>query len=413
MESIDSLKNRFISIRRTADGKFARGDFAGAMTSYEASADLLDQIYRRESNARDKKELIEISKELQARYDECKRNLGVKINEPPRKAPVSPSPKPVAPAPSEPSKAPNEEGAPQDIQYEFEIGGKTINVRTFLSESSNLTDVYFDDVVGMEYAKKIARREFFASKERQEFRKAIKAKNKNFILLYGLPGTGKTYFAIALSNELRQYYGENVPFINVIGGTLKSAYPGETEKNIKAIFEYAKQFERCVLFLDEFDAIGMSRQKPTGDPTLRDAVTTLIQLLGGFCNNPNLLVLAATNTPYDLDGAILSRASLKFEVPLPSHVVLKGVLAKNLADWIDDDVDLDDIALQLEKKKYSNRDCSSLIELLKDALDEAHEEDASIEKISAAMFDDAISSFQPTVVASEERKLREFTQANA
>ena len=421
MESLNSLKNRFITLRQTADGRYARGDYQGAMKGYEEAAELLDEIYRREISAKNKEAYVDISKDLQARYDECKRNLGLKVTTkaPAKPVPSAPRPAPRQAAPAKPGAAPQGK-APQgkqpvedeNLTYDFEIGGDTINVRSFLGDASSL-NVFFDDVVGMEQAKKIARKEFFATDEQREFRQKIKAKPKNFILLYGLPGTGKTYFAIALSNELRQFYGESVPFISILGSTLKSGTPGLMEKNIKAVFEYVKQFDRCVLFFDEFDSIAMSRQKPTGDPTDRAAVTTLIQLLGGFCSNPNLLVLAATNTPYDIDGAILSRATLKFEVPLPSKVVLAGVLKHGIGDLIDDTVDLEEVAEILEKKKYSNRDCSNLIEVVKDLLSDANEEDPNIEYINEDIMEQAIASFQPTVVEAEERKLRAFTAQNA
>ena len=156
----------------------------------------------------------------------------------------------------------------------------------------------------------------------------------------------------------------------------------------------------------------MSRQKNTGDPTDRAAVTTLIQLLGGFCSNPNLLVLAATNTPYDIDGAILSRASLKFEVPLPSSQVLEGVLEKGLGEICDASVDLGEVAKTLEEKHYSNRDCAHLIELAKDLLDDAHENDGSVESLNGKLLEEAIASFHPSYVASEAEKLAEFSKSN-
>lgn len=410
MEPLNSLKNRFISIRRSADGAFARQDYSSAMESYASSADVLDEIYNRETSAKEKQEYLLIAKELQARYDECKRNLGLKVELHAGEPPKRPTPK-KAPKETKQNR-PIIEPEEDDTQYEFEIGGDTINVRSFLGDSSDLKDVYFDDVVGMAKQKRIATKEFFASDSQRAFREKLKAKPKNFILLYGLPGTGKTYFAIALSNELKRFHGDNVPFVSIIGSTLKSGTPGLMEKNIKAVFEYAKQFDRCVLFLDEFDSIAMSRQKNTGDPTDRAAVTTLIQLLGGFCSNPNLLVLAATNTPYDIDGAILSRASLKFEVPLPSSQVLEGVLEKGLGEICDNSVDLGEVAKTLEKKHYSNRDCAHLIELAKDLLDDAHENDGSVESLNGKLLEEAIASFHPSYVASEAEKLAEFSKSN-
>ncbi len=442
MESYNSLKNRFKEQRDIGDGFYSQRKYSQALGAYKNAALLLQELYQRAPNEHDKSLFSELLGSVKARYLDCQNKIaeagenGEAESPAPRAAtvPVSPSPAPSRgsskPAKGKPSSdsfdidnltAATKNG--KKPNFEFVYGDSKIDVRSFLGEASNLK-VKFDDVVGMERAKRIARTEFFPSDAERILREAINQQPKNFILLYGLPGTGKTYFAIALSNELRDYYGDAVPFISILGSLLKSSKPGMVERNLKAVFAFAEQFKRCVIFFDEFDSIAMSRQIDTGDPTDRASTTTFIQLLGGFNTNPNLLILAATNTPYDIDGAILSRATLKFEVPLPSAEVLKGVLQRKIGSRLDPSVNIDELAQTLADKKYSNRDCSSLINGIYDVFVAYNSEkyDAAFLKdannlsqllINQEIIDRAIKLHPASYVAAEDKKLIKFTNENA
>ncbi len=417
MESINSLKNRFVEAKKAAELRYNQGDYQGAMPYLQQAAELLGEIYRRDINQKNRELYVSIRDQITERFNHCKQELG-----------LAPAPKKAAPRPAPVNKsAPGKTGSDKtmtvgDKQPEGE-GKKTnggiaeedinyvvngIDVKRFLVTESREKEVLFSDVVGMEREKRTVQRELFLSEEQKAFKASIGAKNKNFILLYGLPGTGKTYFAMALSNELRQFSGEDIPFFSVICTQVKSPHPGETENNIIAIFEFTKQFDRCVLFMDEFDAIGYSRQLATGDPTVGPAVNTLLTQLGGFASNPNLLFLAATNCPYNLDGALLSRASPKIEVPLPSAQVLQGTLERKLGKHLAPDVDLSAVAQRLEQSKFSNRDCSNLIEAIKDELIDAHEADDMIVSYDANMIKAALKKVTSSIKRDEEEKLEEF-----
>lgn len=416
MESVNSLKNRFMDLKFQAELRLEKEDFSGAMTYLEKCSELLGEIYRRDTNPKNRQEYISIRNGLTAKYEQCKQELGLA---PKPKQEARPAPKAPAKTPAKPQnpgkagaketlttdgKAPGKDSPDSEIQYVF----NGIDVQRFLVSESREKEVFFRDVVGMEREKRTVQRELFLSEEQKAFKASIGAKNKNFILLYGLPGTGKTYFAMALSNELREFSGEDIPFFSVICTQVKSPHPGETENNIIAIFEFTKQFDRCVLFMDEFDAIGYSRQLGSGDPTVGPAVNTLLTQLGGFASNPNLLFLAATNCPYNLDGALLSRASPKIEVPLPNAEVLEGTLRRKLGDHLAPDVDLMAVAERLAKNKFSNRDCSNLIEAIKDELIDAHEADDMIVSYDATMISNALKKITSSVKKDEEAKLEEF-----
>ena len=415
MESVNSLKNKFLTEKNEAEYRLAGKNYEAAMPHLEAAGKLLGEIYRRDINPQRRQEYKLIRDQLEAKYEECKEQLGL--------APAKPKPKPQAQprvgAPARPQQGggaqkagPGNKDAKGKGKQEEDDGvnyvANGIDVKQFLASESRDKDVMFEDVIGMEREKATVRGELFLTEEEKAYKQEIGLKSKNFILLYGLPGTGKTFFAMALSNELRQFSGEDIPFFSVVCTQLKSSHVGATENNIIALFEFTKQFDRCVLFMDEFDAIGQSRQKASGDPTAVTTVNTLLTQLGGFDSNPNLLFIAATNCPYNLDGALLSRASPKIEVPLPSGEVLYGTLQRKLGSLVAPDVDLSAVAKKLEQNKFSNRDCSNLIDEIKRKLFEAHRLDDMVETVDSSMITAALREVKSSVKRDEQIALEEF-----
>ena len=418
MESVNSLKNKFVIMKKEAEYQMSAQNFEAAKKAIEKAGELLGEIYRRDINEQRRAEYRSLREALKEKYDECNQNLGLApapkkpaaAARPAARPGAAPAGKPGAPAgkgaPAQGGKDKGQQNAEDDPNINYTING--IDVKQFLASESREKNVMFADVIGMEREKKVVRGELFLSEEEKAYKAEIGLKSKNFILLYGLPGTGKTYFAMALSNELREFSGEDIPFFSVVCTQLKSSHVGGTENNIIALFEFTKQFERCVLLMDEFDAIGQSRQKASGDPTAITTVNTLLTQLGGFDSNPNLLFIAATNCPYNLDGALLSRASPKIEVPLPTYEVLAGSLSRKLGNLVAPDVNLDALAKKLEQSKFSNRDCSNLIDEIKRKLFEAHRADPMIDHIDVAMIQTALKEVKSSVKRDEQIALEEF-----
>lgn len=137
------------------------------------------------------------------------------------------------------------------------------------------------------------------------------------ILLYGPPGTGKTLMARAVAATL------HVNFLKVVSSAIVDKYIGESARVIREMFEYAKNHEPCIIFMDEIDAIG-GRRFSEGTSADREIQRTLMELLNqmdGFDVLGKVKVIMATNRPDTLDPALLrpGRLDRKIEIPLPNE----------------------------------------------------------------------------------------------
>lgn len=157
------------------------------------------------------------------------------------------------------------------------------------------------DVGGLEHVKQRLNESFLAPMRHSEIAKAFGKSLRGGLLLYGPPGCGKTFLARAVAGEL------GARFMSVVMTDVLSSYMGETEKNLKAVFDAARAETPTVLFLDEVDALGMRRGSLTGGATwLRQMVNQLLLEMDSMAgNNDGLYILAATNHPWDLDEALL------------------------------------------------------------------------------------------------------------
>jgi len=162
------------------------------------------------------------------------------------------------------------------------------------------------------------------------------------ILLYGPPGTGKTLLARAVAGE------SDVNFIHVAGPEIMDRYVGESEEAVRELFERARQTAPSIIFLDEIDAIASHRGQ--GNEVTERVVSQLLAELDGITENPNLVVLAATNRREMIDDALLRPGRLEqhVEVPEPDAAAREEILSvhtrgKPLAE----DVSVDGLAAEL------------------------------------------------------------------
>jgi transitional endoplasmic reticulum ATPase len=164
------------------------------------------------------------------------------------------------------------------------------------------------------------------------------------VLLHGPPGTGKTMLARAVASE------SDVNFVHVAGPELFDRYVGESEKAIRKVFERARQAAPTVIFFDELDAIAARRGGETHEVTER-VVSQLLTELDGAADDPNLVVLAATNRKDALDPALLRPGRLEKHVyvPEPDLEARREILAVHTRERpVAPDVDLDALARELD-----------------------------------------------------------------
>ncbi|MEM0241321.1 MAG: AAA family ATPase [Candidatus Nezhaarchaeales archaeon] len=187
-------------------------------------------------------------------------------------------------------------------------------------------NVYYEDVVGLEKELRELRKavEWVLSPEIRRRRERIIKDQRlleeaGSVLLFGPPGTGKTYMAKAIAGSLSRY-GQKTAFIKVEAYELVSKWLGESAKNVRELFKLAREEAPCILFIDEVDAIARARTEITSDAG-RDVQGMLNQLLTelgeGFQVNRDLAVIFATNLPSVIDPALLDRIRKIVYVPPP------------------------------------------------------------------------------------------------
>ncbi|KAL0452452.1 UNVERIFIED_CONTAM: Spastin [Sesamum latifolium] len=174
------------------------------------------------------------------------------------------------------------------------------------------------------------------------------------ILLFGPPGTGKTMLAKAIANEA------GASFINVSMSTITSKWFGEDEKNVRALFTLAAKVSPTIIFVDEVDSMLGQRTRVGEHEAMRKIKNEFMTHWDGLLTKPGerILVLAATNRPFDLDEAIIRRFERRIMVGLPSvenrEMILRTLLSKEKAE----DIDFKELAVMTEG--YSGSDLKNL-----------------------------------------------------
>jgi len=184
--------------------------------------------------------------------------------------------------------------------------------------------VTWDDIGGLKELKRDIRSAYALSLARKPT--GVELSGWRHILLFGPPGTGKTLIAAATSNELE------ATFFSVKVGDMLSQYFGESTKLVGALFAAARQHAPAVVFLDEFDSLGASRDVSDSGAERR-LLAQLLSELDGLAQKGDdryVLTIAATNAPWLLDSAVLSRLEKKVYVPLPDGAAREQILRIHL-----------------------------------------------------------------------------------
>jgi len=249
----------------------------------------------------------------------------------------------VRPSASGPAPAPPRDSADANEDFESQI-----------DQLITRASVSWDDIAGLEETQQEIKMTYGLEFVQKPLGVDIRGWRK--ILLYGPPGTGKTLLASATSNHL------DATFYSVRLDSLLSKWFGESSKIVHALFESAASHAPSVVFIDELDSVAGKRGGEQSSADLK-LVNTFLTELDGFKDkdeDPFVLIMAATNRPWDLDDAIISRFEKRIAVPLPDLEARKGIIDIHLKKTgFQNKVSLD--ALGQMTKGYSGRELDQII----------------------------------------------------
>jgi len=270
-------------------------------------------------------------------------------------------------------------------------------------QAAQIPNIKFDDVAGLDEVKRAITIKMINPVKYPDKYKMYGKKTGGGVLLYGPPGTGKTMIAKAIANEV------GAKFYAVKGSDIVSKWVGDSEKNINSLFEEANKQDRAIIFIDEMDSLIGKR----GVDTHNDKrVNEFLQQIDGFAGrNQNLLLLGATNRPWDIDSAAMrsGRFSQKIYLPLPDEAARKFMIEKNMKNVpVEKGFDVDKIVKQTEF--FSGADIEELCERAKEEpLLKAIETD-SIVLVSNTDFEKVLEKMPPSVTEKELKLFEDYNQ---
>ncbi len=272
------------------------------------------------------------------------------------------------------------------------------------------TGIRLDDIAGMEEAKKAFREKVILPITHGDLYEKYNKKIGGGLLLYGLPGTGKTMFAEAVSNEI------DAVFFSLKCSDIKSKWYGESEKQVRSIFEKAREAKRAVIFFDEFEAIGAKRtdEAVNANNDLVPEILAEMQGVGTSDNEALIFVIAATNKPWMIDTAFLrpGRFDEMIYIPLPDRAARKKMFEMQLSD-LPHDEGLDTDSLVRLTEGCNGADIKEVCEKLKmNAIVESISSGKE-HKIGKKDIEEVRDKIKSSVSAEDLEKLKEFNERNS
>jgi len=271
---------------------------------------------------------------------------------------------------------------------------------------TSVPDITFEDVIGLEDVKRYIKMNVIKPFENPEVYKLFRKEAGGGALLYGPPGTGKTMIAKAIANEV------GAAFYSIKASDIMSKWVGESEQNVRNLFDAVRSHDLTVLFIDEIESITTKRGSHHSS-VLDRVVSEFLAQLDGFSEETDnvTMLLAATNVPSKIDEAIMrpGRFDRLIYIPLPDLAARRAILVKMIDRVpIEDDLDLDMIADITEG--FSGADLKGLVESTKSYAIERTLNDGETSVISDEDFLEAMQGRNPSTTNALMKQYAKFKE---
>ncbi|XAR50604.1 Microtubule-severing ATPase [Bertholletia excelsa] len=319
-----------------------------------------------------------------------------------------------------------EDGKSKRVQYE----GPDPDLAAMLERDvlDSTPGVRWDDVAGLAEAKRLLEEAVVLPLWMPEYFQGIRRPWKG-VLMFGPPGTGKTLLAKAVATEC------GTTFFNVSSATLASKWRGESERMVRCLFDLARAYAPSTIFIDEIDSLCNARGASGEHESSRRVKSELLVQVDGVNNTSTnedgsrkiVMVLAATNFPWDIDEALRRRLEKRIYIPLPNFESRKELIRINLRTVeVAPDVDIDEVARRTEG--YSGDDLTNVCRdaslngmrrkiagKTRDEIKNMSKDEISKDPVAMCDFEEALTKVQPSVsqadIEKHEKWFAEFGSA--
>ncbi len=269
---------------------------------------------------------------------------------------------------------------------------------------SEIPSTTFDDIAGLKDVKEAVMYKVIYPRKHPELYNTFKKRTGGGILLYGLPGTGKTLIAKAIAHET------NAKFFSIKCSDLGSKWFGETEQNIRDVFDSARACDNAVIFFDEIEAYATNRREGGAMERSVPEFLTQMQGVGASEGKNKILVIGATNKPWKLDGAFLrpGRFDEKIYVPLPDEESRKKIIQMRL-QGVPRLGKLNIEKFVAESEGFNGADVDYLCEKAKEnAIHRVIENNETLQIIKNEDFEKAFEQIKSSVLESDKREMKKW-----